>query len=71
MERGQCRHVGTLYPPRLQTLIVQTRVGAVYGSRYSLWDISRLQGGKPMTGNSFPQGGHRFRYALWLDELFP
>jgi hypothetical protein len=38
-------------------------VGAVYGSRYSLWDISRLQGGKPTTGHSFPQGGHRFRYA--------
>jgi len=45
-------------------------VGAVYGSRYSLWDISRLQGGKPMTGNSFPQGGHRFRWCPTYPEYF-
>ncbi|KAJ7046506.1 hypothetical protein C8F04DRAFT_1060692 [Mycena alexandri] len=45
-------------------------VGAVYGSRYSLWDISRLQGGKPMSGNSFPQGGHRFRWCPSYPEYF-
>jgi len=45
-------------------------VGAVYGSRYSLWDISRLQGGKPMTGNSFPQGCHRFRWCPTYPEHF-
>ncbi|KAJ7489969.1 hypothetical protein B0H11DRAFT_2011256 [Mycena galericulata] len=45
-------------------------VGAVYGSRYSLWDISRLQGGKPTTGNSFPQGGHRFRWCPTFPEHF-
>jgi len=45
-------------------------VGAVYGSRYSLWDISRLQGGKPATGSTFPQGGHRFRWCPNLPEYF-
>ncbi|KAJ7285567.1 hypothetical protein C8J57DRAFT_1285199 [Mycena rebaudengoi] len=45
-------------------------VGAVYGSRYSLWDISRLQGGKPTTGHSFPQGGHRFRWCPTYPEYF-
>ncbi|KAJ7135044.1 hypothetical protein C8R43DRAFT_1072941 [Mycena crocata] len=45
-------------------------VGAVYGSRYSLWDISRLQGGKPISGNSFPQGGHRFRWCPNSPEYF-
>ncbi|KAJ7470491.1 hypothetical protein FB451DRAFT_1253845 [Mycena latifolia] len=45
-------------------------VGAVYGSRYSLWDISRLQGGKPTSGNSFPQGGHRFRWCPTFPEYF-
>ncbi|KAJ7684840.1 hypothetical protein DFH06DRAFT_1156822 [Mycena polygramma] len=45
-------------------------VGAVYGSRYSLWDISRLQGGKPVTGSSFPQGGHRFRWCPTFPEYF-
>jgi len=46
-------------------------VGAVYGSgRYSLWDMSRLQGGKPTTGNSFPQGGHRFRWCPTFPEHF-
>ncbi|KAJ7764487.1 hypothetical protein DFH07DRAFT_867220 [Mycena maculata] len=45
-------------------------VGAVYGSRYSLWDISRLQGGKPSTGHSFPQGGHRFRWCPTFPEYF-
>ncbi|KAJ7694085.1 hypothetical protein B0H17DRAFT_1168601 [Mycena rosella] len=45
-------------------------VGAVYGSRYSLWDISRLQGGKPTSGNSFPQGGHRFRWCPTFPDYF-
>jgi len=45
-------------------------VGAVYASRYSLWDISRLQGGKPTSGNSFPQGGHRFRWCPTFPEYF-
>jgi len=36
----------------------------VYGSRFSLWDVSKLQGGKPSaSGNSFPEGGHRFRWS--------
>ncbi|KAJ6546410.1 hypothetical protein DFH09DRAFT_927287 [Mycena vulgaris] len=44
-------------------------VGAVYGSRYSLWDMSRLQGGKPTSGNSFPQGGHRFRSVAGMHTV--
>ncbi|KAJ7632334.1 WD40-repeat-containing domain protein [Roridomyces roridus] len=45
-------------------------IGAVYSSRYSLWDISRLQGGKPVTGPTFPQGGHRFRWCPTIPEHF-
>lgn len=42
-------------------------IGAVYGNRFALWDISRLSGGKPtVTNASFPEGGTKFRYALCL-----
>ena len=38
------------------------RIGAVYGSRYSIWDLSNLQGGKPsISGPGFVEGGHQFR----------
>ena len=37
-------------------------VGATYGPRFAIWDLAKLQGGKPtVTGMSFPEGGHRFR----------
>ncbi|KAI0075802.1 hypothetical protein K474DRAFT_1646034 [Panus rudis PR-1116 ss-1] len=46
-------------------------VGATYGSRFALWDLSRLQGGKPMvSGISFPEGGHRFRWCPSYPEYF-
>lgn len=39
-------------------------VGAIYGTRFSLWDISKLQGGKPaVTVSSFPEGGTKFRFV--------
>ncbi|KAJ3480544.1 hypothetical protein NLI96_g8272 [Meripilus lineatus] len=39
-------------------------IGATYGSKYALWDLSKLQGGKPtVTGASFPEGGTRFRHV--------
>ncbi|KAK0210490.1 hypothetical protein DFS33DRAFT_296876 [Desarmillaria ectypa] len=39
-------------------------VGAVYGSKFSIWDLSKLQGGKPLAaGNSFPEGGDKFRWC--------
>lgn len=46
---------------------VFSSIGAVYGSKFSIWDISHLQGGKPAaTGSTFPEGGHQFRYACYL-----
>ncbi|KXN87729.1 Nucleoporin Nup37 [Leucoagaricus sp. SymC.cos] len=46
-------------------------IGAVYGSRFSIWDLSSLRGGKPfVTGNTFPDGGHRFRWSLTYPEYF-
>ncbi|KAJ7582454.1 WD40-repeat-containing domain protein [Mycena floridula] len=46
-------------------------IGAVYGSRFSIWDISKLRGGKPyVSGNSFPEGGHRFRWCQTQPEYF-
>ena len=43
-------------------VILVVRVGAVYGSKFSIWDMGDLQGGKPtITGSSFPEGGTQFR----------
>ena len=36
----------------------------MYGSKFSIWDMGDLQGGKPtVTGMSFPEGGTQFRYV--------
>ncbi|KAF9459559.1 hypothetical protein BDZ94DRAFT_1006167 [Collybia nuda] len=46
-------------------------VGAVYGSRFSIWDISTLRGGKPFTsGVSFSEGGNHFRSIRWC-QTYP
>jgi len=43
-------------------MFVYPRIGATYGSRYSIWDLSNLQGGKPaVSGPGFAGGGHQFR----------
>ncbi|CAK5264077.1 unnamed protein product [Mycena citricolor] len=44
-------------------------IGATYGPRYSLWDISKLQGGKPIGGSSFPQND-RFRWCTVNPDYF-
>lgn len=39
--------------------------GATYGSKWHIWSLKSLQGGKPIeSGDAFPEGGHRFRYAM-------
>ncbi|KAA1478812.1 hypothetical protein DENSPDRAFT_845929 [Dentipellis sp. KUC8613] len=39
-------------------------IGASYGSRFAIWDLSKLRGGKPATiGLSFPQGVQSFRWC--------
>ena len=46
-------------------------IGAVHRSRFSLWDLSKLQGGKPaLSGASFPEGAHRFRWCPTYPEYF-
>ncbi|TFK42839.1 WD40-repeat-containing domain protein [Crucibulum laeve] len=46
-------------------------IGAVYGSKFSVWDVSRLSGGKPLfSGTSFSEGGHRFRWCQTYPEYF-
>ncbi|KAF7777446.1 hypothetical protein Agabi119p4_3518 [Agaricus bisporus var. burnettii] len=46
-------------------------IGAVYGSRFSIWDLSNLRGGKPfVTGTTFPEGGHLFRWSPTYPEYF-
>ncbi|THV08055.1 hypothetical protein K435DRAFT_959507 [Dendrothele bispora CBS 962.96] len=46
-------------------------VGAVYGSKYAVWDISKLQGGKPSAvGTTFSQGGNKFRWCDTHPEYF-
>ncbi|KAG6376033.1 hypothetical protein JVT61DRAFT_2001 [Boletus reticuloceps] len=46
-------------------------VGANYGSRFAIWDMSKLRGGKPIhTGTSFPDGGHVFRWCPTNPDYF-
>ncbi|KAL0947229.1 hypothetical protein HGRIS_013346 [Hohenbuehelia grisea] len=46
-------------------------VGAAYGSKFSIWDISSLQGGKPrMVGNTFADGIQRFRWCPTYPDYF-
>ncbi|KAH9056630.1 hypothetical protein EDB87DRAFT_1635482 [Lactarius vividus] len=46
-------------------------IGSVHRSRFSLWDLSKLQGGKPaLSGASFPEGAHRFRWCPTYPEYF-
>ncbi|KAI0062207.1 hypothetical protein BV25DRAFT_1885384 [Artomyces pyxidatus] len=46
-------------------------VGAGYGARFSIWDLSKLQGGKPaFSGPSFPSGTHRFRWCPTHPDFF-
>ncbi|KAF8892685.1 hypothetical protein BD779DRAFT_1510340 [Infundibulicybe gibba] len=46
-------------------------IGAVYGSKFSIWDISNLRGGKPFAvGNSFSEGGSTFRWCPTYPEYF-
>jgi hypothetical protein len=43
-------------------MFLHSRIGATYGSRYSIWDLSNLHGGKPnISGPGFAEGGHQFR----------
>lgn len=46
-------------------------VGVSYGPRFSIWDLSKLRGGKPLhTGTSFPEGGHSFRWCSTNPDYF-
>ncbi|EMD34509.1 hypothetical protein CERSUDRAFT_159048 [Gelatoporia subvermispora B] len=46
-------------------------IGAVYGSRFALWDLLHLRGGKPhVTGTTFPEGGNQFRWCPTYPEYF-
>lgn len=46
-------------------------IGSVYGPKFSIWDISRLRGGKPLiTGTSFFEGGQHFRWCHTYPEYF-
>ncbi|TFK55337.1 hypothetical protein OE88DRAFT_1675095 [Heliocybe sulcata] len=46
-------------------------IGAVYGSHYSIWDLTDLRGGKPkITGASFTDGNDRFRWCPTHPTIF-
>ncbi|KAI0670712.1 WD40-repeat-containing domain protein [Trametes maxima] len=46
-------------------------VGAAYGSRFALWDMGNLAGGKPsVTGTSFAEGGSQFRWCPTYPDYF-
>ena len=45
-------------------ILIIHRIGGIYGQKFALWDMSKLRGGTPsVSGNSFVEGGHIFRYA--------
>ncbi|GBE82570.1 WD40-repeat-containing domain protein [Sparassis latifolia] len=46
-------------------------VGAAYGSKFAIWDMANLQGGKPsVSGASFTEGGNHFRWCPTYHEYF-
>ncbi|PIL23681.1 hypothetical protein GSI_13430 [Ganoderma sinense ZZ0214-1] len=46
-------------------------VGAAYGSKFALWDLGNLYGGKPyVAGTSFAEGGHQFRWCPTYPDYF-
>lgn len=46
-------------------------IGATYGSKFAIWDMTNLRGGKPnVSGISFPEGGHVFRWCPTHPEYF-
>jgi len=46
-------------------------IGATYGPRFAIWDMSRLRGGRPThTGTSFPDTGHAFRWCPTNPDYF-
>ncbi|KAG8927680.1 hypothetical protein FRC02_007933 [Tulasnella sp. 418] len=46
-------------------------IGATYGNRWSVWDMRKLQGGKPVaSGEGHAQGGSRFRWCPTDPHLF-
>ncbi|KIJ69548.1 hypothetical protein HYDPIDRAFT_172915 [Hydnomerulius pinastri MD-312] len=46
-------------------------IGATYGPRFAIWDMSKLRGGKPThRGISFPEGGHAFRWCPTNPDYF-
>ena len=57
--------------PLLSLYLFLSSIGAVHRSRFSLWDLSKLHGGKPtLSGASFPEGAHRFRWCPTYPEYF-
>ncbi|KII88799.1 hypothetical protein PLICRDRAFT_110292 [Plicaturopsis crispa FD-325 SS-3] len=45
-------------------------VGGTFGTRFSLWDVTKY-GGKPSaSGTSFTEGGHRFRWCPTYPDFF-
>ncbi|PFH47674.1 hypothetical protein AMATHDRAFT_151584 [Amanita thiersii Skay4041] len=46
-------------------------IGAVHGSRFSIWDMKNLQGGRAFaSGICFPDGAHQFRWCRTCPEYF-
>ncbi|KAF9228051.1 hypothetical protein BS17DRAFT_726849 [Gyrodon lividus] len=46
-------------------------IGATYGPRFAIWDMSKLRGGRPThTGTSFPDRGHAFRWCPTNPDYF-
>ncbi|KAH7908012.1 WD40-repeat-containing domain protein [Hygrophoropsis aurantiaca] len=46
-------------------------IGATYGSGFSIWDLSKIQGGKPLHSETcFPEGGYQFRWCPTNTDYF-
>ncbi|THH20935.1 hypothetical protein EW146_g496 [Bondarzewia mesenterica] len=64
-------HPSLLSFSRADTVLFFRSVGATYGSRFAIWDLAKVQGGKPTaTGTSFPEGAHRFRWCQTYPDYF-
>ncbi|KAL9714904.1 hypothetical protein Ac2012v2_001564 [Leucoagaricus gongylophorus] len=46
-------------------------IGAVYGSKFSIWDLSNFRGGKPIvTVDTLLDGAHQFRWSITYPDYF-
>lgn len=71
MEVGFNRYVGAFIPIKgTSSHEGICRIGGVFGTRFSIWDLSNMRGGKPaITAQGTLDGAYRFRFVYFVSFL--